>query len=148
MILKQIIYIDRTNAIEVTWVDDEGINVKCRCYAGDQMDELEADLGADAATYADLIASTRARVPPYIPPPPEIPFSVTPFQAKAALLGAGLLPAVEAAIAAASPIAQLAWLDATAFTRDSPTIAALSAQLGLTPAQVDALFTVAATIEA
>jgi hypothetical protein len=59
-----------------------------------------------------------------------------------------MLPAVEAAIAAASPIAQLAWSDATAFTRDSPTIADLSAQLGLTPAQVDDLFTIAATIEA
>jgi hypothetical protein len=84
--------------------------------------------------------------PPVLPP--SVPFSVTPFQAKAALLGAGLLPAVEAAIAAASPIAQLAWSDATAFTRDSPTIAALSAQLGLTPAQVDELFITASAIEA
>jgi hypothetical protein len=148
MILKQVLYIDRANAIEVTWVDDKGINVKCRCYAGDQMDELEADLGADAAAYADLIASTRAKVPPYIPPPPEIPFSVTPFQAKAAILQAGLLPAVEAALAAASPIAQLAWSDAVAFTRDSPTINSLAAQLGLTSAQVDDLFTIAAAIEA
>jgi hypothetical protein len=85
---------------------------------------------------------------PYIPPPPEVPFSVTPFQAKAAILQAGLLPAVEAALAAASPIAQLAWSDAVAFTRDSPTINSLAAQLGLTPAQVDDLFTVAAAIEA
>jgi len=82
------------------------------------------------------------------PQPPSVPFSVTPFQAKAAIYAAGLLPAVEAAIAAASPIAQLAWSDATAFTRDSPTIAALSAQLGLTPAQVDDLFIAAASIEA
>ena len=77
-----------------------------------------------------------------------VPFTVTPFQAKAALLGAGLLPAVEAAIAAASPIAQLAWSDATEFTRDSPTINSLAAQLGLSSAQVDALFVAAAAIEA
>lgn len=80
--------------------------------------------------------------------PPPIPFSVTPFQAKAALYAAGLLPAVEAAIAAADKVAQLAYSDAVAFTRDSPTIAALSAQLGLSSAQVDALFVAAAAIEA
>ena len=83
---------------------------------------------------------------PYIPPPPPIPFSVTPFQAKAAILQAGLLPAVEAALATASPIAQLAWSDATEFTRDSPTIAALAAQLGLTDAQVDDLFIAASQV--
>lgn len=83
-----------------------------------------------------------------LPSEPYIPFSVTPFQAKAALFQAGLLPSVQAAIAAASPIAQLAWSDATEFTRDSPTIASLSAQLGLSSAQVDALFIAAAAIEA
>lgn len=82
------------------------------------------------------------------PPGTVIPFSVTPFQAKAALLQAGLLETVQQAIAAASPIAQLAWSDATEFTRDSPTIAALSAQLGLTSTQVDELFIAAASIEA
>ena len=75
-----------------------------------------------------------------------IPFSVTPFQAKAAILQAGLLPAVEAALATASPIAQLAWSDATEFTRDSPTINALAAQLGLTDAQVDDLFIAASQV--
>lgn len=82
---------------------------------------------------------------PYVAPV-VIPFSVTPFQAKAAILQAGLLPAVEAALAAASPIAQLAWSDATEFTRDSPTIAALAAQLGLTDAQVDDLFIAASQV--
>ena len=82
------------------------------------------------------------------PLPPRVPYTVTPFQAKAAIYAAGLLPAVEAAIAAAPKVAQLAWSDATEFTRDSPTIAALSAQLGLSSAQVDALFIAAAAIEA
>jgi hypothetical protein len=82
---------------------------------------------------------------PYVAPV-VIPFSVTPFQAKAAILQAGLLPAVEAALATASPIAQLAWSDATEFTRDSPTINALAAQLGLTDAQVDDLFIAASQV--
>ena len=87
---------------------------------------------------------------PYVVPPVGIPQTVTPFQAKAALLGAGLLPAVQAAIAAAPQIVQLAWSDATEFTRDSPTIAAMAASLKppLTSAQLDALFVAASTIQA
>lgn len=78
----------------------------------------------------------------------RVPFSVTPFQAKAAIFAAGLLPAVEAAIAAAPKVSQLAWTDATEFTRDSPTIATMAAAIGLTDAQVDALFIAAKAIEA
>lgn len=81
-------------------------------------------------------------------PVPYVPYTVTPFQAKAAIYAAGLLPAVEAAIASAPKVAQLAWSDATEFTRDSPTIATMAAALGLTSAQVDALFVAAAAIEA
>lgn len=103
-------------------------------------------VNGDYQTYLAWVAAGNTPTP--YTAPVVIPFSVTPFQAKAALLVAGLLPAVEAAIAAAAPIAQLAWSDATAFTRDSPTIAALSAQLGLTSAQVDDLFIAAASIEA
>lgn len=85
---------------------------------------------------------------PYVAPPAQVPGTVTPFQAKAALLQSGLLDTVKAAIASAPPLVQLAWTDATEFTRDSPTIAALSAQLGLTSEQVDDLFIAASAIEA
>lgn len=101
---------------------------------------------ADYQAYLSWRAKNNTPTP--YTPPVVVPYSVTPFQAKAALLQAGLLDTVKAAIAAASPIAQLAWSDATEFTRDSPTIAALSAQLGLSSAQVDALFVAAAAIEA
>ena len=70
------------------------------------------------------------------------------FQARAALHGAGLLSAVEAAVAAASPIVQIAWADAAEFQRDSPTIAALAAGLGMSEAQVDGLFRTAMQITA
>jgi hypothetical protein len=81
-------------------------------------------------------------------PPPPVPEVVSRFQAKAALSAAGLLPAVEAAIADADPIAQLAWAEAIEFRRQSPTILALAGALGLTDAQVDDLFHAAASIEA
>lgn len=78
-----------------------------------------------------------------------VPASVTRFQARAALHLAGLLPQVEAAVAASNDmLAQLAWADALEFERASPTIAAIAAAIGLTEAQIDALFVTASQIQA
>lgn len=70
------------------------------------------------------------------------------FQAKAALLNAGLLDAADAVMASASPLAQMAWADATEFSRNSPTIAAMAERSGLSETQVDDLFRAAMTITA
>lgn len=73
---------------------------------------------------------------------------VSRFQARAALLGAGLLATADAAIQGADEVAKLAWSDAQEFRRNSPLVAAIAAQLGLTDTQLDDLFRQAATIEA
>lgn len=70
------------------------------------------------------------------------------FQARAALHLAGLLPQVEAAVAAADTLVQIAWADASEFRRDSPAIVALGAALALSDEAIDALFREAATIRA
>ena len=70
------------------------------------------------------------------------------FQAKAALHLAGLLPAVEAAIAQADPLTQMAWAEAVEYSRHSPAILALAGALELTDEQVDDLFRTAMQIEA
>lgn len=70
------------------------------------------------------------------------------FQARAALLAAGLLDTVEATMANADPIAQLAWKEAVEFQRTSPTIAGMQAAVGLTDEQIDNLFRAAMQIEA
>lgn len=72
---------------------------------------------------------------------------VSGLQARVALLQAGLLPQVEAAVSAADPIIQMAWAKAIEFHRFSPTILALSAQLGMTDAQLDDLFRAAALVD-
>lgn len=89
-----------------------------------------------APTEAELLAARRAAM------------VVSRFQARAALLGAGLLDAANAAVAAADQIVQIAWADAVEFRRTSPTIAALGAALELTEAQIDDLFDAAALITA
>ena len=73
---------------------------------------------------------------------------VTRFQARAALLNAGLLDTVNTAMQSAQPVAQLAWADAQTFRRLSPTVMAIGAGLGLSDEQLDDLFIYAAKIEA
>jgi hypothetical protein len=75
-------------------------------------------------------------------PPPPVPQQVTPYQARVALLGAGLLDTVNALMAhedTPAP-AKIAWEYATYIERTSPFIQALAPALGLTEQQIDELF--------
>jgi hypothetical protein len=72
----------------------------------------------------------------------------SPMQAEMALHLAGLLPVVEAALAQADALTQIAWRRAVTFQRLSPTIAAMQGAVGLTDQQVDDLFRTAATLTA
>lgn len=75
---------------------------------------------------------------------------VSPRQARLALLGAGKLAAVNTALASLpSPqkeAAQIDWEYATAIERNSPLISQLGPALGMTDAQIDALFEAAAAL--
>lgn len=77
--------------------------------------------------------------------PLAVPQAVSMAQARKALLGAGLLGAVEAAIGAIADEAErqraaIDWEYATEVRRDSPLVASLAPALGLADAQIDALF--------
>lgn len=74
--------------------------------------------------------------------------TVSRFQAKAALLNTGLLDQVEAAVANADPLTQLAWAEALGFERQSPAIIGIAQALGWTSDQLDGLFAQAARIKA
>ena len=89
--------------------------------------------------------------PVVVTPPPVVvingvPQSVTRRQARLALLNAGLLTAVEAWIAQASPAVQIDWECAQEIQRDWPAIAEAATALGLTDAQLDDLFAAAGTL--
>lgn len=85
--------------------------------------------------------------PPYVAPVPE---TVSPRQARLALLGIGMLDEVEQALAsipgAQGKAAQIDWEYATEVQRKSPLIAALGPALGLTDAQIDDLFRAAVAL--
>jgi len=86
----------------------------------DTMDSLKAVL-------------TDANVAPYL--------TVTPRQARLALLGAGLLDEVETAVTNAGGAAKITWDYATQIRRTDPLVTILGTALGLSDAQIDALFT-------
>ncbi len=87
--------------------------------------------------------------------PPEIvwvPAEVTMRQAQRALLDAGLLDAVEAAINALPEpprrAAKIDWEMSSTMRRDSQFVQLLSPALGMTSAQLDALFVAASKLAA
>lgn len=87
------------------------------------------------------------------PPPPEppvVPSAVTMRQARLALLGAGLLDDIDAAInGLPSPqkeAARIEWEYSQEVQRHNGFVSVLAPMLGLTEAQTDALFIGAATL--
>jgi hypothetical protein len=86
----------------------------------------------------------------WLPPAPAIPQSVTMRQARLALLGAGKLAAVDTAIAALSEptrtAAQIEWEYSNEVQRHNGIVSQLGPALGLTDAQIDALFLGAAAL--
>ena len=75
-----------------------------------------------------------------------VPKQVTMRQARLALLAAGLLDTVETAIAGAGPAAKIEWEYAQEVQRAAGLVPAMAIALGMTEAQIDALFIAAAAL--
>lgn len=78
-------------------------------------------------------------------PAQPVPASVTPAQAKLALLAAGKYEAAAAAVAGAGPEAEIYWTSALAFERGNPLLLAIAVELDLDDEALDDLFRDAAT---
>jgi hypothetical protein len=78
------------------------------------------------------------------PDAPRVPGSITMRQAQLALMGAGLLNTVNAAVAAMpgaqGDAARIEWNASSTVERNKPLVLAMASVLGLTAAQIDALF--------
>ena len=141
-ILKVIRY-PETNSVEATWTNEEGVNVKCHSYADVQIDMLRSDvarLGGDLTEYEPLLAEVEANIRPADPILVQVPQVITIRQAKLALLSAGLLDDVDAAITQADRATQIEWEYATEVHRNWPTLRSVQGAVGLTDEQVDELF--------
>lgn len=123
--------------------------IKCVSYHPTQIDMLRADaveLGTDLTEHEALLADWVASYVSPDPEPVQVPQVVTIRQAKLALLQAGLLDDVDAAVAQADRATQIEWEYATEVRRGWPTLLTLQTALGLTEQQVNDLFISASLI--
>lgn len=74
---------------------------------------------------------------------PEV---VTARQMQLALLGAGLLDAIESFVASQDRAVQISWSAAKDFHRNDPMLAGMAQAFGLTSEQVDEIFRQAAAL--
>ncbi|SMF72290.1 hypothetical protein SAMN02982917_4130 [Azospirillum oryzae] len=113
----------------------------------DQMDEVPDAATMTVSVRPLVVNMTPAEIEAAKPP---VPAAVTNFQARAALLAAGLFAQVNDAMKAqpADSAAYQAWEYANDITRTGTLVNSVAEMLGLTAAQLDDLFRQAATIEA
>lgn len=110
---------------------------------------IDADGISRMSMLASLVPDGEA-ILPYVAPPTPVPTAVTMRQARLALLGAGLLDDVEAAInALPSPqkeAAKIEWEYSQEVQRHNGFVSVLAPLLELSDAQLDAMFLQAATL--
>ena len=113
-----------------------------------QIYAYRADGSQDTFIAPGLVPATTDEINEVLNPPLATPSVVTMRQARLAMLDAGILTSVSDALAAmtgpAGEAARIEWEYSPTLKRDHPLVASLSAALGLTSAQLDGLFTVAA----
>lgn len=95
---------------------------------------------SDYARIQELVATDQLTIQPYQAPPAPPITQVTMRQARLALLSAGLLDAVESAVASAGRVVQIEWEYATVVARGSALVQELAASLSLSDQQVGQLF--------
>lgn len=86
-------------------------------------------------------------IPAYEAPSTPLPTVVSMRRARLAMLQAGILDNVTAAVEQAGAAAQIEWEYAVEIRRDHPLIATLASGLGMSDNDIDALFEAAAAIE-
>ena len=108
------------------------------------MKVAEMNVATGEIVERDYTPAELAAIAAYVPPAPT---TVSRVRALIALSRAGLRGGVEAHIAGAGDVElQIWWANAQEFRRDDPRLNAVATALGLTAAQIDALFDVAAGV--
>jgi len=115
-------------------VIDAGFNVNAAWHARPMPEAFLASVVVPATPKRILSLPMTTQVKP------PVPTVIPAWKGKAALREAGLLDAVEAAVAAAGGRVLDAWSGASEWSRDSEFLTALAANLGLSSESVDNLF--------
>ena len=107
----------------------------------------EPDLAFQASLVVPATPSRGWDVAPPPASPPPVPPVIPAWKGKAALREAGLLDAVEVAVAAVGGRVHDAWIGASEWSRDSDFLLSLAVGLGLSRHQSDEMFRAADSIQ-
>nr|WP_289100136.1 hypothetical protein [uncultured Halomonas sp.] len=128
----------------------DGIVANIAKVADEDFAQSQGWIVSDTAKIGDSYDAETGKFTTSPPPPEPIPTSITPRQARLALLQAGLLSQVDTAIASlespAKEQAQIEWEYATSIERSSEWINQLGSALGLDATGIDDLFKTASTL--
>ena len=147
--LKQVIHYPDTNSVEATWVDVEGVVIKCHSYADVQMDMFKADilnLGGDIAELEELTALVESNIKPAEPEPIPVPQEISKAQgitvmSKVSVGESNLWLAVKAYFdTEADEISRDLFYAIQVFNRQSPMLNNLKGLFGLDDVALDQLF--------
>ena len=147
--LKQVIHYPDTNSVEATWVDENGVVIKCHSYADVQMQMFRddvAELGGGIAEYEELIALVESNIKPVEPEPIPVPQEISKAQgiavmSKVPVGESNLWLAVKTYFdTEADEIARDLFKAVTVFNRQSPMLNNLKGLFGLDDAALDQLF--------
>ena len=147
--LKQVIHYLDTNSVEATWVDSEGVVIKCHSYADVQMDMFRddvAELGGNISEYEGLIALVESNIKPVEPEPLLVPQEISKAQGIAVMsqvsVGeSNLWLTVKAYFdTEADEISRDLFKAITVFNRQSPMLNERKELFGLDDAALDQLF--------
>jgi hypothetical protein len=136
------ITIDETNKVMVATRDESSLfpqRMTVLEVTGDDVEDTQE-------AYSGFIYDAEANTLSAPAPAPVVVEPVSPRQARLALLAAGLLDEVQAAVDAAGGATKITWEYATEISRTDPMIDAIGAALNMTDAQIDALFATAKTL--
>lgn len=145
------------NITSPAWADQEHSAITCVVQFSEFPDPLPFTARADdpelhgQAIYAALIAGEYGPIGEYVAPRPIVPEVVLRSEGKAVLIQAGLWDSVVAYVESISDptqqaLARVTLDDTVHWRRDSPTLNAAAAALGLTDQQLDDLFIAASEI--
>jgi hypothetical protein len=111
-------------------------------YVAAQLDFMQ---GTASEALSDFRTALNLPAPPAPPEPSPVPASVSPAQARLALLDANLLDGVEQMVEQLPREAQIRWEMATEVRRDDPLVLQMATALELDSEALDNLFVLAAT---
>ena len=147
--LKQVIHYPDTNSVEATWVDENGVVIKCHSYADVQMQMFRddiAELGGDIAKYEELIALVESNIKPVEPEPIPVPQEISKAQgiavmSKVPVGESNLWLTVKAYFdTEADEVSRDLFYAIQVFNRKSPMLNALKDRFGITDPMLDQLF--------